>query len=58
MMLCDDHPACIAWHDYENSAYPQVTEHLLALSTSMDMFHVQETRIVFSIHTTNAWWLP
>jgi hypothetical protein len=49
-MLCDDHPGCIAWHDYESSAYPQVTEHLLALSNSMDMFHVQETRIVFFIH--------
>jgi hypothetical protein len=53
MMLCDDHPACIAWHDFENSAYPQVTEHLLALSTSMDMFHVQETRIVFLIHNND-----
>ncbi len=50
MMLCDQHPACIAWHDYENSAYPQVTKHLLELATSMDMFHVQETRIVFLIH--------
>jgi hypothetical protein len=49
-MLCDDHPACIAWHDYENAAYPQVTEHLRALSNSMEMFHVQETRIVFLIH--------
>jgi hypothetical protein len=49
-MLCDDHPACIAWHDYENSAYPQVTEHLRVLSNSKEMFHVQETRIVFLIH--------
>jgi hypothetical protein len=49
-MLSRDHPACIAWHDYENSAYPQLTEYLLDLSASMDMFHVQETRIVFLIH--------
>jgi hypothetical protein len=49
-MLCDDHPACIAWHDYENYAYPQVTDHLLALSASMQLFHVQESRIAFLIH--------
>ena len=50
MMLCDDHTACIAWPDFENLAYPQVTEYLLSLSTSRAMFHVQESRIVFLIH--------
>jgi hypothetical protein len=50
LMLSNDHPACIAWHDYENSAYPQVTEHLQSLSTNIDIFHVEETRIAFLIH--------
>jgi hypothetical protein len=48
-MLCEDHTTCIAWHDYENAAYPQVTEYLLALSASMPVFHVQESRIAFFI---------
>lgn len=48
-MLCDDHPACIAWHDFENPAYPQVTDYLLALSSSMQLFQVQESRIAFLV---------
>jgi Methyltransferase domain len=49
LMLSKDHPACIAWHDYKNSAYPQVTEYLQSLSMGMDIFHVEETRIAFLI---------
>jgi Methyltransferase domain len=46
-MLSHDHPACIAWHDYQNPPYPQVTQYLSALSNSVELFHVEESRIAF-----------
>jgi len=48
-MLSENHATCIAWHDYETSKYPQVTEYLLNLSASLELFHVEESRIVFLI---------
>ena len=46
-MLSGDHATCIVWHDYQTDKYPQVTDHLSGLSSSLDLFHVEETNMVF-----------
>lgn len=39
---------CIAWHDYENSDYPDVTPYLDGLADEgVPIFHVQESRMCF-----------
>jgi predicted O-methyltransferase YrrM len=53
-MLSDNHAACVAWHDYETQKYPQVTDHLLELSVSIPLFHVQESRIAFLIQNDES----
>lgn len=51
-MLSADRPACVAWHDYGNRAYPQVQTYLDELSKSRAIFHVQESWLCF--HLQNA----
>jgi SAM-dependent methyltransferase len=41
-MLRIDKPACIAWHDYGNKSYPELTAYLDGLS---DLLHVEDTMI-------------
>jgi len=53
-MLAGNHATCIAWHDFETSKYPHVTDYLLKLSASMELFHVQESRIAFLIQNDEA----
>jgi hypothetical protein len=46
-ILSSDHPACIAWHDFGYPICPDVEPYLLELSKSKQLFHVEETRVVF-----------
>ncbi|MBI2353857.1 MAG: class I SAM-dependent methyltransferase [Deltaproteobacteria bacterium] len=48
-MITKDRPACIVWHDYRNPNY-QITEYLDELSDAIPLFHVEETKYVFSFH--------
>jgi hypothetical protein len=48
-MLTSSHAACIAWHDFQNAAYPQVTKYLSERSQSLELFHVEETRLAFHL---------
>jgi Methyltransferase domain len=46
-MLSEDHSACIVWHDFSNPKHPAVGPYLLELSKSKELFHVEETMMVF-----------
>jgi hypothetical protein len=46
-ILSNDHPACIAWHDFGNRICPAVGPYLLELSKAKQLFHVEETMMVF-----------
>lgn len=50
-MLDNSRVGCIAWHDYGNKTYPELTQFLEDLSSEYDLKHVEETRIVFFINT-------
>lgn len=39
--------SCIAWHDYGNPEFPEMTEYLDTLSQTRDLFHIEETKLVF-----------
>ena len=39
--------SCLAWHDYENPSYPDLTRYLKNLSNQLPMYHVEETMICF-----------
>jgi hypothetical protein len=41
---------CIAWHDYQNPEYPEVTRFLEELSLERELKHVEETMTVFFLH--------
>lgn len=45
LMLADDGPACIVWHDY--GTYPHLTRYLDTLSNEIPLYHVAETRLAF-----------
>jgi hypothetical protein len=51
-MLSPNRPACVAWHDYGNPAYPQVAEYLDSLSGTKTIFHVEGSWLCF--HIRNA----
>jgi Methyltransferase domain len=51
-LLSEDHATCIVWHDFANPKHPAVGPYLLELSKSKELFHVQETMMVF--HLGNA----
>lgn len=46
-MLPADSMSCLAWHDYENPSYPDLTRYLKDLSNRLPMYHVEETMICF-----------
>jgi hypothetical protein len=48
-ILSRDHPACIAWHDFGNPRHPAVGPYLSELSATEDLFHVEETMMVFTL---------
>lgn len=42
-----DRPSCIAWHDYGNPDYPELTSYLDDLSCRYPIVHVRETMLCF-----------
>jgi len=46
-MLRPDSLSCIAWHDYGNPNYPDLTQYLDDLSIEYDIYHVEETWAAF-----------
>jgi hypothetical protein len=48
-ILSRDHAACIAWHDFENPKCPAVGPYLRELSTTKELFHVEETILAFTL---------
>jgi hypothetical protein len=42
-----DAPSCIIWHDYGNPEFPELTQYLDELSNSMELYHVENTMLVF-----------
>lgn len=38
---------CIAWHDYENPQFPEVTQYLHDLSVDEPIYHVEDTMLCF-----------
>jgi predicted O-methyltransferase YrrM len=52
-MLSPGHAGCIAWHDHGNPTYPQVREYLDRLSSSRDLFHVEESWTAFFLQNSD-----
>lgn len=48
-MLSQDRAACIAWHDFGFPKAPAVAPFLTELSASQELFHVEETALVFTL---------
>ncbi len=51
-MLDTGRIGCIAWHDYRNPEYPELTQFLDDLSSEHELKHVEETMTVFTLHQT------
>lgn len=46
-LIRQNSPSCIAWHDYGNPKYPELTTYLDQLSTQRELFHVGDTMLCF-----------
>ena len=49
-MTCAEKPACVMWHDYGNTEYPELTGYLDALSRERTLFHVGDTMLCVWFH--------
>jgi Methyltransferase domain len=49
-MLDTARRGCIAWHDYRNPEFPDLTEFLDEVSVERELQHVEETMTVFFLH--------
>ncbi len=49
-ILNKDIPSCIAWHDYQASNYPKLTDYIDRLAAKYRIFYVQETHICFYLN--------
>ena len=47
-MLADS-PSCIAWHDYTNPQFPELTAYIEELATTKKIYHIEETMIAFHL---------
>jgi hypothetical protein len=47
MKMLANAPSCIIWHDYGNPEFPELTQYLDELSNSIDLYHVENTMLVF-----------
>ncbi len=48
-MLDDTGRACIAWHDYGNPQFPELTQYLDELAHELPLYHVANTMLVFHL---------
>ena len=46
-IVSQNHPACIAWHDCGNPAYPHIMNRLDQLSETRDLFYIEESWTAF-----------
>ena len=53
-MLPADARGCVAWHDYGNPNYPDLTRYLEELSRERAIYHVEESNICFFLQNTPA----
>ena len=53
IMLDEQVPSCIIWHDYGNPKHLELTQYLDELSTRYDIYHVQETMLAFYLNKCN-----
>jgi hypothetical protein len=49
-MISKEELSCIAWHDFGNPTYPDLTGFLDNLASEHDLFHVEETMLCFWIN--------
>jgi hypothetical protein len=42
-------PHCIVWHDYGNPEFPELKQYLDDLAKDLELYHVEETRLVFHL---------
>ena len=42
-------PHCVAWHDYRNPDFPELTQYLEDLAKDRELYHVEETKLVFQL---------
>jgi hypothetical protein len=43
-------PSAIAWHDYGNKEYPELTQYLDELAKERDIFHIQDTMLCMAFN--------
>ena len=49
-MLSNNRSSCIAWHDFNSSNHPDITDVLNELSKTYDIFHIEDTSLCFYLN--------
>ena len=45
--MLSDSPSCIVWHDYGNPEFPELTAYIDNLSTTKQIYHIEDTMLAF-----------
>ena len=48
-VMLSDSPSCIAWHDYGNPEFPELTNYIDGLAKNIDIFHIEGTMLAFHL---------
>lgn len=48
-VMLADAPSCIAWHDYGNPEFPQLTAYIDELAHSIPIYHIENTMLAFHL---------
>lgn len=44
-----DSPSCIAWHDYGNPEFPELTSYIQNIAKEIKVFHIENTMLAFHL---------
>jgi predicted O-methyltransferase YrrM len=47
--MLGDAPSCIAWHDYGNPEFPELTAYINELAESKTIYHIENTMLAFHL---------
>jgi len=47
--MISESPACIVWHDYGNHEFPELTQYIDDLATTMPVYHIEDTMLAFHL---------
>jgi hypothetical protein len=49
-LMLSDQPSCIAWHDYGNPQFPELTAYIDDLAKKVKIYHVENTMLAFHLN--------